>query len=144
MKRDYCSSPLQTRNAALESKGKWEGEGKGEKKVIICQKTSSVAACTQPRSPGYSEGSQSLISQAEMTKISGELQLTAGPGAAVCYCYFLSGFLRAVNSSFTPSHRHPLHFPYLRLTTPHTLHLLLTIPSPLSAPHFFFLRSLSL
>lgn len=47
--------------------------------------------------PGYFKGSQSLISQAEMAKISGSY-ISRRDRAPVSYCYFLPGFSRAVNS----------------------------------------------
>lgn len=47
--------------------------------------------------PGYFKGSQSLISQAEMAKISGSY-ISRQDRAPVWYCYFLPGFSRAVNS----------------------------------------------
>lgn len=79
--------------------------------------------------PGYFKGSQSLISQAEMAKIS-RSYISRQDRALLCYCCFLLGFSRAVNSGY------PLHFFFP--CTPSCL------PSPLSAPHFLLEISVTL
>lgn len=73
----------------------------GCKRLIICRKREGkkcgVEACSQPWAQVILRESQSLISQAEMTKISASY-ISRQDCTPVWYCYFLLGFSRVVNS----------------------------------------------
>lgn len=128
MKWDYLSSPPQT---AMQLH-----RGGLEKTDNLPKKKPWGGSMYSTLGPGYFKESQSLISQAEMAKISGSY-ISRQDRAPVWYCYFLPGFSRAVNSSCprqsTPPNPTTIHTP--------SLHLL---PSPLSAPHFLLEISVTL
>lgn len=102
MKWDYLPSCPQTAMRLY-------GVG-GIGKDIICRKRKKkncgVEAWSQPCAQVIFKESQSLISQAEMTKISASY-ISRQDRAPVWYCHFLLGFSRAVNSACPPTPSHP-------------------------------------
>lgn len=104
MKWDYLSSPPQT---AMQLH-----RGGLEKTDNLPKKNPRGGSMYSTLGPGYFKESQSLISQAEMAKISGSY-ISRQDRAPVWYCYFLPGFSRAVNSSCPrQSTPHPHHHPH--------------------------------
>lgn len=96
------------------------------KRLIICQKNPWRGSMYSTLGPGYFKESQSLISQAEMAKISGSY-ISRQDRAPVWYCYFLPGFSRAVNSCCAHQSLHGT-----------------ASPSPLSTLHFLLEISVTL